>query len=39
MAGTGPLPSEATILTERAKLMQSKAGSSAFMPGSKMSMT
>lgn len=31
MAATGPMPSETTILTERAKLMQSKAGSSAFM--------
>ncbi|WP_420409223.1 hybrid sensor histidine kinase/response regulator [Hoeflea sp.] len=31
MVTTGPAPSEATILTERAKLMQAKAGSSAFM--------
>lgn len=31
MAGTAPFPSETTILTERAKLMQTKAGSSAFM--------
>lgn len=31
MAATGPHPSEAAILTERAKLMQAKAGSSAFM--------
>jgi signal transduction histidine kinase len=31
MAATGSSPSETTILTERAKLMQAKAGSSAFM--------
>ncbi|WP_422369909.1 hybrid sensor histidine kinase/response regulator [Hoeflea sp.] len=31
MAATAPFPSEAAILTERARLMQAKAGSSAFM--------